>query len=128
MTDQNAQLKLSFYDHHRQSYGHLLIDKAAQFMVGDYDDEGGTGGEFKITLDRLHSLGRPALHPHLEVFGDSIGSLRAAIAAGLLEQLGAVNTRDDFSRRLIDLGFRDRSDRPIGSPSPICPCCGQPTH
>jgi len=33
--------------------------------------------------------------------------------AGLLDVLGAVSSRDEFSRRLIAIGMTDRSDEPL---------------
>lgn len=130
-------MKLSFYDHHRQTYGHMPIDTAAEFMIGDYGEPGedcgvGQGGEFKLTLIELssgaRSFGRTEtrLHPHLEVFGDATGSLRAAIAAGLLESMETVQHRDELARRLMSIGIPDRSAYPIGSGDPLCPCCKQP--
>lgn len=117
---------LSFYDHHRQRYGDQAIKHEAEFMVGDYgrlnEDQGlDWGGEFKIALIKLGWQGE--LHPHLEVFGDATGSLQAAIAAGLLPLLEPVKDRDEFARRLLSIGLRDRSDRPMEGVA-RCPHCG----
>lgn len=123
---------LSFYDHHRQRYGHLPIRAEAEFMIGDYgkpgEDEGvGKGGEFRIALVKLGGSRTGAnLHPHLEVFGDAVGSLAAAIQLGLLKNMEPVSTRDEFSQRLVSLGIYDRSAYPVGSAPPVCPSCGKP--
>jgi hypothetical protein len=105
--------RLGFYDHHRQGYAHLPIDREAEFMIGDYFEEGGCDrGEFKVTLVRLQ--GR--LCPHLEVFGSETDVLMLAIAQGLLGCIGGdVVDRDEFSRRLLDADFRDLSDIPLGA-------------
>lgn len=108
---------LRFYDHHRQRYaGKVPIPEAGEFMIGDYTDEGTVGrdGEFKITLIELHGDRRWSLYPHLEVFGEGIGALRRAIDAGLLDVLRPpVNSRDEFTRRLLDIGLIDRSHNPL---------------
>ena len=54
-------------------------------MIGDYTGEGTVGrdGEFRITLVELHGDRRWALYPHLEVFGEGVGALRATMAADL---------------------------------------------
>jgi hypothetical protein len=107
---------LHFYDHHRQRYaGKVSIPEAGEFMIGDYTGEGTVGrdGEFKITLVELHGDRRWSLYPHLEVFGDGVRALRRAIDAGLLNLLGPVNSREEFVRRLLAIGFVDRSDHPL---------------
>jgi transcriptional regulator with XRE-family HTH domain len=115
--EMEAEGRLSFYDLHRQRYAEgNPIAEAAEFTIGDFPSAGGgvgPSGEFKIKLIELVDGGRWSLYPHLEVFGDGTDALRRAIAAGLLEALGPVASRDDFGRRLIALGFVDRSDAPI---------------
>lgn len=116
-------MNLAFYDHHRQSYSHLpLRDRfVAEFMVGNYpdDDEGGvaTGGEFMIGLhDFNRSYRQSGLTPQLCVFGDGLGSARILLAladAHEVPLLDEVPDRDAFSRRLLSLGLRDASDKPL---------------
>lgn len=95
--------------------GKVSIPEAGEFMVGDYTGEGTVGrdGEFKITLVELHGDRRWSLYPHLEVYGEGVGSLRRGIDAGLLDVLRAVNSRDEFARRLLAIGLIDRSDNPL---------------
>jgi hypothetical protein len=126
--------KLSFYDHHRQGYGHMPIEDDAEFMVGDYGDgSGGVSelGEFKITLISLQSRqlrGWPMLSPQLHVFGDATGALKEALDAGLSDVMAQeYRNKDDFARALIEIGIADRSDFPIGH-KPVCPCCGKSTQ
>ena len=125
-----SAIKLSFYDHYRQSYGHLPLrdGAAAEFMIGDYGHEEsgvGWGGEFCIVLKRLQDgRGGYELVPQLQVFGDATKSLKAAIGLGLLEAMDAVRDRDEFTERLTAMGLRDRSALPVGSPAPVCPHCG----
>lgn len=107
---------LRFHDHHRQRYAEKVpIADAGEFQIGDYTEEGtvGDGGEFRVTLVELHGGHRWSLDPHLEVYGDGIGSLRRAIDAGLLDTLEPVNSRDEFARRLMAIGLVDRSDQPL---------------
>lgn len=108
---------LHFYDHHRQRYaGKVPIPEDGEFMIGDYTGEGTVGrdGEFKVTLVELHGDRRWSLYPHLEVFGDGVAALRRAIDAGLLDVLRPpVNSRDEFTRRLLAIGLIDRSHNPL---------------
>lgn len=116
LADAELLAPLRFVDHHRQRYAEKVrIEEAGEFLIGDYRDDGTTGGdgEFKVTLVELHGDRRWSLYPHLEVFGDGVEALRRAIDAGLLKALTPVRGRDAFSRRLIALGFHDRSDRPL---------------
>lgn len=127
-----AVVTLSFYDHHRQTYGHMKIaDGEAEFMVGDYgapgEDEGcGLGGEFAIVLHRFSHDAH--LTPQLRVFSDATGSLKAFLARGAWDEVcdNALRTRDDLTRVLTDAGLHDRSHHPIGH-KPSCHCCGRPT-
>ena len=125
---------LAFYDHFRQSYGHLPIEDDAEFMIGDYGPTGGggvgEGGEFKVTLIALGNdwRDRRKLTPHLHVFGDALGSLERALTMGLGDLLQETyGSADAFSRALIASGFRDQSAHPIGH-KPNCQCCGQPVQ
>lgn len=107
---------LRFIDCDRQRYSERVpAAEAGEFLIGDFLEGGGTGedGEFRVTLIELGQGGPWGLHPHLEVFGDGNAALRRAIAAGLLDSLGRVGSREEFAWRLIDLGFFDRSDRPL---------------
>lgn len=108
---------LRFFDHHRQRYADKVpIDEAGEFMIGDYNEDGTVGddGEFKVTLIELHGDKRWSLYPHLEAFGDGVGSLRRAISDGLLDVLQPpVNSRDELARRLPAIGLVDRSDTPL---------------
>jgi hypothetical protein len=107
---------LRFIDHHRQRYAAKVpIAEAGEFMVGSYREDGGVDedGEFRISLIELTVGRRRSLNPHLEAFGDGDGALRRAIDAGLLEALGPVGSRDEFSRRLLAMGMVDGSDEPL---------------
>jgi hypothetical protein len=134
-------VKLSFYDHHRQSYGHMPIteDRAvAEFMIGDYgapgEDQGvDEGGEFAIHLYSLRAdhLGREHyLTPCLRAFGDALGSLTEFIesgAWGLVARTGEerkIRSRDDLTALLLGAGLYDRSQNPVGH-EPVCHCCGR---
>ncbi len=105
---------LRFCDHHRQRYAEKVsISEAGEFMIGDYNEDGTVGddGEFKVTLIELHGDRRWSLYPHLEAFGDGVGSLSRAINDGLLDVLRpGVNSRDEFAKRLLAIGLVDRSD------------------
>lgn len=50
--------------------------------------------DFRLLQD-MHGDRRWSLYPHLEVFGEGVGSLRRGIDAGLLDLLGQVNSRDE---------------------------------
>lgn len=108
---------LRFCDHYRQRYAEKVpIDEAGEFMIGDYNEDGTVGddGEFKVTLIELYGDRRWSLYPHLEAFGDGVGSLHRAINDGLLDVLRPpVNSRDEFARRLLSIGLIDRSDTPL---------------
>jgi hypothetical protein len=109
---------LAFIDHHRQDYAEQVpVLYEGEFLIGDYADGGGVGalGEFKVVL---HYLGdrRGMLVPQLCVFGD--GSAAFAVLLGLAggdlaRLLRPVPGRDEFSRRLLDLGIRDASHTPL---------------
>lgn len=119
-------ITLSFYDHARQPYAHVPIDDAAEFMVGDYGQDGsGTLGEFRITLVELPTgaPSRRGLAPKLHVFGDGTKALQAAVAAGLFGALGWCDSADEFAERLIALGFDDKSEFAIGSAPARCSTC-----
>ena len=108
---------LGFVDHHRQRYADKVrIASEGEFMISEHLSDGslGPGGEFRVELVALPMATRgPALHPRLMCFGDGVGSLRRAIDAGLLDDLGPVSDRERFARRLIAIGVEDRSDRPL---------------
>lgn len=109
---------LAFIDHHRQDYAERVpVPHDGEFLVGDYGDGGGVGprGEFKIVL---HYLGdkRGTLVPQLCVFGDgaaAFGVLLGLAGGDLARLLRPVAGRDEFSRRLLDLGVRDSSHTPL---------------
>jgi len=112
---------LRFCDHHRQRYaGKVPIAEAGEFLIGDYEDDGTIGGdgEFRVTLVELHGDRRWSLYPHLEVYGEGVPALRRAIDAGLLDALGPLNSRGEFSRRLLAIGLVDRSDAPLPEGGP----------
>lgn len=138
-------MKLGFYDHHRQSYGHMPIraadpDVVGEFMIGDYTDEDSgvrDGGEFAIHLVKLstHTYGEMSRHylaPMLRVFHDATGSLRAFLDSGAWDAVHeqaaakAITRRDDLTSILTAAGLFDRSDHPVGH-VPVCHCCGRPT-
>jgi hypothetical protein len=106
---------LRFYDVARQPYADTVpVEDAGEFMIGDYDDGGvGKDGEFKIFLRDL-GTGRHTLSPQVCAYGDATGALRRAIDTGLLDAIAAdVADSDEFSRRLLALGFIDKSHRPL---------------
>ncbi|MBS1675797.1 MAG: hypothetical protein JST08_00280 [Actinobacteria bacterium] len=108
--------RLRFVDCDRQRYSSRVpAAQVGEFLVGDFLDDGSTGegGEFKVTLIELGQGGRWGLYPYLEAFDGGKAALRRAIAAGLLDALGPVASLEEFARRLIGLGFGDRSDRPL---------------
>lgn len=137
-------MRLSFYDHHRQSYGHMPIreNPAAEFMVGDYGEPGedqgvDKGGEFAIHLIALGNGSAPFgrdqyLAPVLRVFHDATGSLRAFLDSGAWDAIceraarHEIRRRDDLTELLLAAGLYDRSEHPVGY-EPVCHCCGQPT-
>lgn len=106
---------LRFYDHARQRYADKVpLGNAGDFLIGGYNDDGTVSddGEFRVALiGRGVNRRRWALYPHLEAFGDGVGSLRRAIDAGLLDAIarGPVERADEFARRLLDIGFVDLS-------------------
>jgi hypothetical protein len=109
---------LAFIDHHRQDYAEQVpVPHEGEFLIGDYCDSGGVGelGEFKVVL---HYLGdrRGMLVPHLCVFGDGAAAFAVllGLAGGdLARLLRPVAGRDQFSQRLLDLGIRDASHKPL---------------
>lgn len=106
---------LRFYDVARQPYADTVpFEDAGEFMIGDYDNDGvGEGGEFKIVLRALQGS-RRGLSPQICAFGDGTGALRCAIDAGLLDAIAAdVTDSNEFSRRLLALGFIDKSHQPL---------------
>lgn len=108
---------LRFYDVARQSYAaDVPFEDAGEFMIGDYDDEGvGKDGEFKIVLRDLQGS-RGGLSPQICAFGDATRALRRAIDAGLLDAIAAdVTDSAEFSRRLLSLGFIDKSHQPLAN-------------
>jgi hypothetical protein len=111
---------LRFYDHGRQRYADKVpLGNAGEFLIGDYNGDGTVSddGEFRVALIDMNVNRRWGLYPHLEAFGDGIGSLRRAIDAGLLDALarGPVERVEEFARRLLDIGFVDLSDRPLAA-------------
>lgn len=132
------QITLSFYDHHRQNYGHMPIRREnaiAEFMIGDYgqpgEDQGvDRGGEFTIYLYQLSGLARErSLSAQVCAFDDSTGSLTAFLASGAWDTIceADMRTRDDLTALLLGAGLYDRSNNPIGH-KPVCHCCGRPTN
>jgi hypothetical protein len=108
-------VELSFYDHDRMHFAGVVPVSVgeAEFMTGDYSEHGGVGegGDFKIVLHRLQAKG--GLSPQLRVFGDAVGAFQEAIRLGLLTRLSEVEDSDEFARRLLGLGLRDRSEIPL---------------
>ena len=109
-------------------------------MVGDYGQSGedigcGPGGEFAIHLVNLqagvHPWHQTYLSPHLRVFHDAGGSLRAFLNSGAWDAVCAaaerreIRSSDDLTALLIAGGLSDRSDFPVGH-QPVCHCCGRP--
>jgi hypothetical protein len=130
---------LSFYDHHRQSYGHMPINQeraVAEFMIGDYghpgEDHGvDKGGEFGIYLYDFR--GDKGWTPRLCAFGDSHGSLLSFLATGAWRRLceaseqGMISDRADVTMILLEAGLYDRSAHPLDH-RPVCRCCGRPVN
>jgi hypothetical protein len=126
-------IELGFYDHARQTYGHMPIREdgaVAEFMVGDYGDSDqgvGRGGEFAIYLYRFDNrpFGSPAkpLSVQLQVFDDAFGSLRRfdAIGALALIEKSDIWNNDDLAAVLLGAGLRDRSR--FREPMKTCKCC-----
>lgn len=113
---------LAFIDHHRQNYADAVpAEEDGDFLIGEYaEGDQGTGrlGEFKILLHRFDR--QPMLSPKMCVFGDATGALAriTQLAGGsLTDLLSDVGSRDEFSRRLLALGLRDASDKPMGGRS-----------
>lgn len=142
-------MELSFYDHHRQTYGHAALhggdDAVAEFMVGDYGPEGddnrgvGEGGEFRVAIYRFSHTSRDDffrndhhLVAQIQAFSDATGTLRAFLDSGAWEALAAASEshelrhRDDVTALLVANGIRDASHYPVGH-VPVCPCCDRPT-
>lgn len=141
---ESAVLTLSFYDHRRQSYGHLPLhntDAYAQFMVGDFGEPGepgygvGEGGEFAIELYQfgraIPAHGDSYLAPRLQAFYDATKSLKQFLASGAWDLIAksarekAIHTSDDLTALLLGAGLHDRSEHPVGH-KPVCDCCGRP--
>lgn len=115
-------MSMAFIDYDRQEYDRKKttvepFNCVGEFSIGNYDPEGGVGegGEFKVNL---WDLGAGGCHPHLSVFGDGLGALQETLETIPLEEL-LVWTPDHetFSRRLLDAGFTDRSDKPLQAPA-----------
>lgn len=125
---------LGFYDHHRQSYGHMPLRSdhksvVGEFMVGGFTSEDDPRGEFAIELydfSSPHQDPPRPLSPRVQAFTDSFDSLRDALAAGLLDALekNKIHGRDDLTAVLLGCGFKDTSDRTVEEgPKKVCPCC-----
>lgn len=118
-----AKRPLRFYDHARQRYADKVpLGNAGEFLIGDYNGDGTVSddGEFKVVLIDMTVDRRWGLYPHLEAFGDGVGSLLRAIDSGLLDAIarGPVEHAEEFAARLLDIGFVDLSDRPLAAESP----------
>jgi len=113
--DGGERRPLAFIDHHRQDYAELVsVPHEGEFLIGDYLEGGGVGdlGEFKIALHWLGSR-HGMLDPQLCVFGD--GSQALEVLLGLFGDLSGllapVADHEEFTRRLLELGLRDASDK-----------------
>jgi hypothetical protein len=117
MDGQKMGEPLRFIDHHRLGYvGSFPIAGEGMFIISSSAEDGGLGedGEFRVMLVQLTYAPRArVLYPRLEAFGDGVGALHRAIAVGLLDVLGPVESREDFSRRLLAIGMVDGSDEPL---------------
>lgn len=112
--------RLAFIDYDRQNYSREATTTEpkyckGEFSIGSYYPDGGVGtrGEFKITL---LDLGRPnrELTPHLHVFRDGIESMRELLEKTPAEELLAdALDHKAFSRRLLEAGVEDASDKPL---------------
>jgi len=107
--------RLSFYDHHRQSYHSAVwLPRPAvvgEFMIGEYAIKGGgvrNGGEFQITLYRFHN---DFLSPQFSIFDDGLLSFYTLQKMGVVEKIRKADLRhrDDLARLLIKNDVRDRS-------------------
>ncbi|HET7444546.1 MAG TPA: hypothetical protein VFJ57_07805 [Solirubrobacterales bacterium] len=108
--------RLGFSDHHRQRYAaKVRLPGDGEFLIGSYYEDGSVtlDGEFAVTLVGREGL----LFPCLVAFGEAAGALQRALDAGLLDVLGSVGSRDEFSRRLIAIGIIDRSDERLPAES-----------
>lgn len=140
----STTISLSFYDHHRQSYGAMPLKGGidAEFHVGEYGgppyDEGACeGGEFSIELVRLGGGTFPYrgeyMAPVIRAFHDATGSLRAFLDSGAWDLVCVaaaaeeIRSRDDMTALLIEGGLHDRSHNPVGH-VPVCSCCGRATE
>lgn len=117
---------ISFYDQSRMGYtGDIGLPRdgaEAEWMVGDYGDEPGsgcgTGGEFSVQLVRFRS----GAGVRVAAFTDALGSLHALLDSGaleLLEQSGPELTPTRVTEILASCGLRDDSRLPLGGEAPV---------
>ncbi|HWB69444.1 MAG TPA: hypothetical protein VG518_05660 [Solirubrobacterales bacterium] len=108
---------LAFIDHQRQDYAeHVPVSGEGEFLIGDYLKDGGVGerGGFRVALHWLGSR-HGLLDPQLCVLGDGAGALEELLGllGGLTGLLEPVADHGEFSRRLLELGLRDASNKPL---------------
>jgi len=97
----------------RTSSSAFAIADAGEFNIGCFYDDGSLtpdDGEFRVTLVGVGG----ELLPHVEAYGEGVGSLRRAIDVGLLDQLEPVRDHVEFSARLVAIGLADLSDLEVG--------------
>jgi hypothetical protein len=103
---------LTFSDQSRMSYSATVPPRqAGEFIITVADDD--AAAEFTVVLYSFRGAAR--LAPQIRAFGDATASLTAFIAVGGLKAIetDVVNV-EEFSRRLLDLGLTDVSERPLG--------------
>lgn len=81
-------------------------DVVDEVMVGFYEPEGGTAGEFAV---RWRSIGLPEPTPSLEVFDDAWAALARMpeLVHALAQYDGQNITPEALCRLLLELGFKD---------------------
>lgn len=108
----SAWTPLSFIDHSRMAYANMVRPRGdgGDFIIGDHR------GEFMI---ELHYLDERFCSPKLTCFSDGVDALKSLLVTlrtkgkGLDWLLADVKHSADFSRRLIELGLRDASEKPL---------------
>jgi hypothetical protein len=110
LTESNVEMFRGFWIHSQSWHADALLhgDYADQVVIGRYVEGGGCDCEFVM---RWYQLGG-ASTPRLEMFGDSWA--RLSFFSDLLAALttrGKLLTPQDLARILLDLGYRDTTQR-----------------
>jgi len=104
-------------------YGKTILSMKAyervvdDVTIGFYSEEGGTSGEFSVVWENLG--GSHGVSAKLVAWNDSWSALaEMPELIGLMNELDSVRmSPDDFCKRLIELGFKDRTMRQA---KPMC--------